>query len=522
MKKAYLKFGIGIAALLFVTDVIAKRLNKEKDLNVATLVITETGKYVSLDPLDGDSSQNLPVARMVYSTPVEITADNTLGSRLLKSFEYDQSAKTIRWVVKDNLRYSDGSTISADDIAFSVSRMAFTRPKFPLIKLIQGLDSWVTQQTPLKSYPRGISVDGNKIEIKLKEDYPHPMFRFCLEIFSVIPRKCVNPATNKIECEKTPTSGLYQIASENADSVIFEKSKESNILDGEKAPAQIKFIYADTKTAFEDPVNKSNATIVLSSESKFSPTELSSIQGKFEISYTPAAWFTVLQINPEVPPFNSPGCRLLFADRFRQNFEELYKVPAEASIFTKLVPGYKTIEELKNSVDSNQKNCLEQLNGAKVPWGFESSTPNIFVETILKTAKDLGLTIDGPKKFRSKKEEVEAFLSNQTTFAYARTGFWAMDPTGDIQMLFTPNLHKGLKHFWNDLKLQSQLQKIVSDGKVNDQIIDSVNNYLFADSKLSVYSHIRRFYASKNKDLVLKRPQGITSPSPWHLFGDME
>ena len=146
------KICILIAVLCAAFEIRAK----ENEMN--RLIITETAKYNSLDPLDADKTLNLPVARMLYLTPLQITKDNDLASSVLESFSYDEKTKTIYWKVKSGLKFSDASEITADDVAFSVTRMAHKRPKFPVVESIEGLDSWLKQKVPLKTFPSGIKV----------------------------------------------------------------------------------------------------------------------------------------------------------------------------------------------------------------------------------------------------------------------------------------------------------------------------------------------------------------------------
>ena len=152
-------------------------------------VVTETGKPTSLDPLDGDQTQNLSVVRMIYTTPLEINRENKLSSLVLESFAYDAKTMTITWIAKKGLKFNDGSDLDVEDIAFAVSRMAFTRPQFPVIENIVGLDKWLKEPHPLKSLPSGIQIEGNIIKIKLTKAHEHPLFRFCLEIFSIRGRR---------------------------------------------------------------------------------------------------------------------------------------------------------------------------------------------------------------------------------------------------------------------------------------------------------------------------------------------
>ena len=112
-------------------------------VNMNEYIITETDQPTSLDPLDADQTQNLPVARMIYATPLEIDASDAISSLVLEKFSYDKLTKTIHWKVKKDLKYSDGESMTVEDVAFSVLRMTYARPKFPVIDSIEGVSEWV-------------------------------------------------------------------------------------------------------------------------------------------------------------------------------------------------------------------------------------------------------------------------------------------------------------------------------------------------------------------------------------------
>ncbi len=179
-------------------------------------VLTNVEEPHSFDPLDADHTNNISTARMIYLTPLEVSDNDKLSSHILASFQYDEAANDATWIVKDGLLYSDNSPVTTEDVAFAVARMAYTRPGFPVIKYIKGLQEWIKSENPLQSYPEGIKVDGNKIEIEFNQAMSEPFYRFCLEIFSIIPKRCVDLKTNKIICDKIPTNGQYSIAHKGA------------------------------------------------------------------------------------------------------------------------------------------------------------------------------------------------------------------------------------------------------------------------------------------------------------------
>ena len=503
--------------LIFLIGFIMLEQNATaSDTPVYRYVITETAGPNSLDPLEADSTSNLPVARMIYATPLETSENNQLTSRVLESFRYDSNKRQIEWVVKAGLKYEDGAALTSDDVAFAVARMAFTRPLFPVVDSIDGVSDWSKSKEALKTLPAGIRVSGNKITIQLVRDVDHPLFRFCLELFSIIPRKCVDSGTNKITCEKIPESGPYKIVSQMPTSILFAKRSTESL---KSSPSQIRFEYVSATDLPESITHFDDRTVVAGNESFFTPAALKEIEGKLAVRYTPAARFSVIQINQNVPPFQDKRCRQVFAQTFRTAYHDLAKdAPIEGSVFTKILPGYLPLKELESSTPLSPKeitDCKNKLQKTKIPWGFaETEKDMIFFEVLKLTFTKLGIETTTPITAPTRKEFSDLFAEGKVAFYNGGSGFWALDPGGDMKMLFTPNLHKPLRHVSEDTKLQTFIERLEHDKST----FSEVNHYLFDEARFNVYTHLRRFFAARDKTLIGEVPFAITSPAPWQVF----
>jgi hypothetical protein len=486
-------------------------------------VVTETGKPTSLDPLDGDQTQNLSVARMIYTTPLEITQENKLSSLVLESFSYNTQTRTIEWAVKKDLKFNDGTDLGVEDIAFAVSRMAFTRPRFPVVEHIEGLDKWLKEAHPLKSLPSGIKIEGNVIKIKLTKDHEHPLFRFCLEIFSIIPKKCVNPENSKLTCQKIPGSGYYVISDESQDAIIFKRSSQKQKYFS--GPEQIEFKYISASELLGKMAEVNENTIVAGNEVQFTIEDLKAIGSHTTVQNLPAARFAVLQLNPSVGPFKDKLCRQIFVKEFRESFAKIAQgaIRAESSIFVSIVPGYMTDKELSEKSVARIKpkeieNCKNEFKKSNYQWGYVKDERNLAFKMALEmTFKNLSVGDKKPLVLENRKQQSEEFLRGKIAVFNAGSGFWPLDPAGDLQMLFTPNLHKPLEHITKDETLQKLIRK-VQDDESGPSAYKEVNQFLYDDALFNVYAHVRRFFAAKNKDLLLKFPEAITSPAPWQVF----
>ena len=81
--------------------------------------------------------------------------------------------------------------------------MARNRPTFPVIRYIKGIEEWSKSPDAYNLELPGLKKSQNEILIEFSESTSNPLFRFCLELFSIIPEKCIDKVTDKLICEKT-------------------------------------------------------------------------------------------------------------------------------------------------------------------------------------------------------------------------------------------------------------------------------------------------------------------------------
>lgn len=517
-----MKYFLGTLVLLVGIGIM---INKSKDNNKNyTYVITETAQATSLDPLDADQTINMPVARMIYATPVEINLNGDLTSSVLESFEYDEKSNAITWKMKAGLKYSDGSFITADHVAFAVARMIHARPDFPVTEDIVGIKEWLKDKTPLKSLPMGIRVDGSVIKISFSRKQDHPLFRFCLELFSIIPKSCVNLETGKINCNDIPTSGYYQITSKSKNLIEFSLKKESEI-SAHSIPIKITFKYMTTPELLLNLDKLDSHTIVAGTDLQFTASEMKNFKSKMNISFAPASRIVSLLLNPDVQTFKDVKCRHAFSQAFRTAFNKVANdiQLLEYSTFTDLLPGYMTKEELKKNSrvqlsDDDLELCKTKFKEFPIKWIKAKNNPSsVFVKVMEQVFTELGIPKSEPLELDTLATAGELFLKGEVSVVSFQTGFWAFDPAGDVQMLMTPNMHKALNFVSRDHEMQSLIRNI-KKSNLDKKSFAQLNQHIFDEATFSVYTHIRRFYAAYDKSLIMEAPVSITSPAPWQVF----
>jgi len=484
-----------------------------------TYIITETKGADSFDPLNADKTQNLFVMRMLYATPIEVNASNELSSKVLSEFSYDPKTYQITMILNENLNYLDGTAITVDDLVFSIVRMAVNRPKFPVIKNIKGLQEWMKQSNPLLNYPQGIQVNGNKVTITLSQPSANPLFRFCLELFSIIPKSCVDLNSGKLTCSMPPASGNFSILKKTESEIVFTKRIDTVFSEPIKYE-KIVFRYQTLEDSCKNKLN--DAEVIAANELDFLNSKCANFIKTENIYWTPSSRFGILRFNPNVEPFQDNVARQYFSELVRVELKN--RVPnllVERGLFSSLLPGYISSDQFMTTVDSKVqlqfKNRHLTIPRNPIP-GFKC-----IYEAIKSVASDLSMNIIYSDESSTSKV-TELFLSGRISIVVGASGFWAQDPVGDISMWFTPNLHPTMTFAWNDSEIYRQISSLESetDLKILKEKLQIFNKYISMKSVLIPIVHFRRLYISnsiRKSDLI---PQAVTSPAPWQFLVDME
>lgn len=480
------------------------------------LGITWTKGPDSWDPLDFDLGNNILLGRMLYSPPFEISKDGQITSYILKSFQMSESGLVLQMQIDSNRKYSDGSNITANDLALSILRMALARPEFPVINSIDGINEWKNKTSPLRSLPAGISTLGNQITIRFTSPQRQALFRLSLELFSVIPTNCIDLDTSKLVCDHPPESGRYRLANKitfgaNLSRIDFVSSDES-----QKTPKNISISYIGNKI-IDDFLKTYPGAIVHTSDLDHSILEIKDFSKNHKVFETPKAWFGVLVMSKYSSVFDHENDRILFRNRFLNNLsksQHMITFDIETSLFTEIMPGFVGKKlEISTSVNlSNKKKVLR--------WVSRGISNEVVIKSLNDTCAEFSIECE---KVPIEKYKSSNFNDGSIDLLFGKTGFWAKDPLGDLKMLFTPNLHQDLKGIWSDTELLGRInQAAVLEGNDLSAALKNINSMIYSTGLFNVFAHFKYYYLTdeiRAKDIPWI-PQSITEPYPWYLFND--
>lgn len=487
------------------------------------IVFFDYGPPESYDPLDADITINLFSMRSLYATPLEITPDNTLTSSILDSFHYDPLTKKLAWIVKKNLYFSDGTEIRVDDVVFSILRMAFRRPKYPVIKFINGLEEWLGGARPLFETPSGIVISGQKIEITFSKHLENAMFRFALEIFSIIPKRRVDLVTNKLTCDIPPQSGYYSLHSFNKSNHHFALRKTPLPYHGYSAPEHLIFSYRNSSDLRNENLKLSQHTLIFGNEFRLKTDNLMDLPNRLNFKYLPSSLFRFILINPNIPPFDSSACRLIFSNEIRKAAKKLIgdDFTISGSLFPAILPGFMDDGQLSKIItEPMQSDCFKKLSNTEFPWVRTKKERNSFEDDLMnQVIQQLNLKKVKVIEVNKASERDQLYLDNRNSFIFAGSGFWAQEPLGDLQMFFSHGMHPLLRDVIENPEVKTELSKLDEIGENSlGEHFKKLNQAIYKTSILSVFLHTRRFYAGESVDEIRDLPQAVVAPAAWQVF----
>ena len=479
----------------------------------------------SVDPPHVDQFSNYFPSQMVYFPPLEADVEGKLQSHILSGFGYDES-KGVITLEMGHWTYSDGTPVRAEDVTLAIKRLVLQRPLFPVVRFIDGLEEWRRRASPLRTNPRGIEISGSTIRIRLTQKVYHPLFRFNLTVFSVIPSRCINLLNGDLTCATPPSSGYYvRGPSNNKNWITFNRRADLPTPIASALPAQVIFDY-DSKPLRELIDEPGYDSVVWGYDLNYTPAEHAQFGKDFRVDRLPAAWFTGFVLNPRIKPFDNQVCRQWFSASFREYFakQDLGVITPSSSIFTKIIPGYKSQQQLGlGSVPpAAEKSCLEQLRSKPFVYAIRSqSTPPLVERALREMASHYRFALGDAVKAPSSHSGWPSYKRSDVAMQLTNSGFWPLDPVGDIQMLLTPNLHEDYMDISSDPEVQ-RLLKEISLALTPDLIkvnMERLNQYLYDQALFNVFSNQAYLYLSKKgHESHHGATFSVTFPYPWQVF----
>jgi peptide/nickel transport system substrate-binding protein len=223
---------VGVGALIQHHANRARHEREPRDggASLKTIIIAQSNDADTLDPSDVGQADTLNVAKMMFGTLYDVSAEGKLEPYLAESYQYSEDGKSITFKLKPGLKCEDGEPLTAKDVAYS-----FDRANNPALKLTGNASGFIL---PSLGY-RGSHVDDTLTVTLMVEKY-NPI---ALGLISEMLIMCKKPYERMAEDQASThpvATGPYRLAEwAHDDRIVLERNKNFTL----KAPPYDRVIW---------------------------------------------------------------------------------------------------------------------------------------------------------------------------------------------------------------------------------------------------------------------------------------
>lgn len=311
----------------------------------------QAGEPVGLDPAVTVTQRSLRVMELIYDTLVDYDADNNLVPALAESWEVSDDGLEYVFTIRD-AKFSDGSTITADDVVFSLER---ARTSETMANTFAVVDS--------------IEATGDK-EVTVTLNQPSRVFLNAVAAVgqSAILSKTAVEGNGDYFTSPTATSGPWSLVSYTPKSGAKFTANEHYWNSGYPIIKNLEYTFQDDNTAMATALETDTADFAFNMK----PADAVRLQaaGAIQFFEAPSAGLLSWSFEKDKPPFDSVDVRQAIAylvprdERLQTCWEGIGAVSYGDQIFPGQTFYTKGAEPYKVSKDEGLAKAIELLEKA--------------------------------------------------------------------------------------------------------------------------------------------------------------
>ena len=423
MKLKMVVLGLGFICLVFLLATRGNYTKMDNQLHIITPALP-----FSADPMKYDYFIHHIAFTSVYSTLVTTFQGREIKGVLAKKWSHDTDFKTWEFELRDDLRFSNGDLITANNVLGSLKRIVYLKRKQQsqsgLFEFLVGFDSFNNYSKD----PIGISVTGNILTLRFTKTMKDVLEKISFGIYSVVHSSSYDPITLEWNPDKKViSSGAYEVLLWNKNEYVLKLRDSFNPLIRKNRIGEVHFKSIDTiKTSADLKL----ANIVIADSSSLM------INDNFEYISSPLAtkigYIYCYGWNKANNPLNDVELRKWLRELVYQSLES-QKFNYTTSFFPEIIEGVKKINRDRNLVKPQSSPFIittHNFNSTKLPENNDKKSVAEIVEISFdfmssnSTATLNKVTIEDGMDF------------NQFDLVVKGTGVDVLDPIEDIRFMF--------------------------------------------------------------------------------------
>ncbi len=240
---------------------------------------------VQLDPAQASSDAEISILNSVYDYLVDIDSKSNIQPRLATKWAVADDGLTYTFTLAENVKFHDGSALTADDVVWTFDRLRDPSLKFPTADLYSNINSVA-------------AVDSGQVEFKLKNT--NPFFLYDLSDNHAVILK----ADTKDFGAKFNGTGPFKVTNYSPQNRMELAANPDYFIKGQPGVGQLNLIFFSDPTASVDALRGGQLDLMMRL-----PTPLYQTleqEGAFNTVQVPTNGFDLVRLRSDRKPGNDP------------------------------------------------------------------------------------------------------------------------------------------------------------------------------------------------------------------------
>ena len=201
-----------ILSILIMVGVFGDSCTSGLILPDKTLRLSLEASPKTLDPMHSTDTYSGVILGLTYSNLVRFDESGELVLDAAKHYRITENGRRYDFLLKDNQRFVNGDVMTAEDVAFSLNRLASPRLKSPRAWLLNQVAGFEDLQSGKTQTLEGVQViDSSRIRITLRRAYAPFLSLFAMPQMSIVSKSYVESGGEL--GESTMGAGPYYLKS---------------------------------------------------------------------------------------------------------------------------------------------------------------------------------------------------------------------------------------------------------------------------------------------------------------------
>ena len=475
----------------------------------------------TFDTYQADMFDVMQVTKNIYAPLVSTFIDGTPQGMLAEDWQVDASGKVWRFRIRKDLKFDDGTPITADSVLANFRRILWLTKddSLALNSLLPGVKERKKYEDPIA----GLKVDGDSLVFEFNRRPGHLFELVEQPIYGIANPKCFGADGQWKEPFCAAASGAYRVKSISPEKVVLQsRHAYPSVAD---APETVEIHSLAMNDNFVNTLSNGRGDIALTPRFAISRETIAEMQERgIKLLEAPPTEIYFVELNAKRPPFDNKllrqSVRDSFHDLLRRNPEFSREITLDSSFIPRGGIGYRSFAPsataragLKHRVPAE----VLLFPIARYPTPRDRKIQDALESSLLESLRQKGVD-PHVTRYADRSPAIQRLVDGDFDVIVRSTGLLVDDPYADLRMMFMSQVGALIPDPSGTVPALLEKADANNDPEERRTLVERINTSVYNEASIITFAHSGLVYLH-NAAVDLARVNLFTDPIEFRAIG---